>query len=204
MLFHRHVVVLHVREPIHHIAPPIKAGTAWRVAHREHHLASGQMQVLGNLRTGLPRSHHHYRALGQRLRVAIFRRLQLQDLLGQAFSHARHDRRVIAARGYYDLIGGEIALARCYRKSAVVQSLHAFDLCVLDYRRIDHRDEAIEIRDDFILLHKAMRIVARVRISRQRALPIRRDEAERVPALVAPGMRDGLFLDDEVIDAGLL
>ncbi|CAB3809512.1 hypothetical protein LMG28138_06106 [Pararobbsia alpina] len=102
------------------------------------------------------------------------------------------------------MVSSEVSLRGHHRVSAAIEPLHAADLRVLQHRRIHHRDEAIEIRDDFILLHKAMRIVARVRISRQCTLPVRRDETERVPALVAPSMRDGLFLDDEVIDAGLL
>ena len=204
MLFHRHIVVLHVREPIHHIASAIKARAAWRFAYGEHHLAAGQMQVLGNLRTGLPRAHHQYRPFWQRLRIAILRRLQLHDLRWQSLCHAWHDRRVVSARCHHHVVSREITLRGGHRIGTVLLALHAADLGVLEQRRIDHRNEPIEVSDDLVLFHEAVRIVAGIRVARQCALPVRRDETERIPTLLAPGVRDGLLFEHKVIEACLL
>ena len=51
---------------------------------------------------------------------------------------------------------------------------------------------------------KAVGIGAVVRMTRKVALPIRSDEAERVPALRCPTVGGGLLLEDEMADAALL
>jgi len=58
----------------------------------------------------------------------------------------------------------------------------------------------LEIRDDLVACHEAVGIVARVRIARQATLPVRRDEAERIPALVTPRVPDAVAFEDDVLD----
>jgi hypothetical protein len=65
-------------------------------------------------------------------------------------------------------------------------------------------DEAREPFVDLLLHHEAVRIVARVAPARQLALPVGRDEAERVPALRAPAVHEAALLDHQVVDAALL
>jgi len=40
--------------------------------------------------------------------------------------------------------------------------------------------------------------------ARQAALPIRRDEAERIPALRTPRMRDAMLFENDMLDPALL
>jgi hypothetical protein len=61
----------------------------------------------------------------------------------------------------------------------------------------------VEIVDDLAAQHEAMGIVAGIRETRQPALPIGRDEAERVPALGAPGVAADMAFEDQMLDAFL-
>lgn len=162
------------------------------------------MQILGDLRARLARTDHQHGAVGQRPRIAVVGRLHLQDAGRQALRHARHDRRAVAARCHHHLVGGKIAGTRADVEAAAVLLAARSDaqhLGMLAHRGIDHAHKAVEIGNDLVLLHKAMRIVAGIRMPRQRALPVRRDQAERVPALLAPGMRDRLRFEHEMVDA---
>src|SRR5471030_1872695 len=203
MLIDGHVVILHVGEPVDHVAASVKARATRRFAYGEDYLATGQMQVFRDLRAGLPRSDHQHRALGQSLRVPIFRRLDLFDGTRQAFRHARHDGRVITARRDHDLIRRELPLAGGHAEAAFGVTRDPLHFHVFDYGGIDGANEAIEILDDLVFLHEAVRIVARIGVAGQRTLPVRCDEAERVPALRAPRVRHRIFLEHEMIDPGL-
>ena len=65
-------------------------------------------------------------------------------------------------------------------------------------------DETGEPLVDLVLDHEAVRITALVAPARQLALPVGRDEAERIPALRAPGVHEAALLDHEVVDAAQL
>ncbi len=204
MLLHRHVVVLHVGQPVHYIPATVEARAARRLANGQEHLAARQVQVFRDLRAGLAGAHHQHAAFGQGLRATVLGGLDLPDAGRQALGHARHDRRVIAAGGHHHLPGCEVALRGSDKIAALLQRFHAPDLGVLQHRGVHHADKAVKVRGDLILLHEAVRVVALVGIAGQGALPVRRDQAEGIPALAAPGVGDGVLLDHEMIDAGLL
>src|SRR6202030_39856 len=83
---------------------------------------------------------------------------------------------------------------------AVVRiALEALDRDAFAQRRLERGDEAVDVIDDLMANHKAMRIVAPVGKARQLALPVRRHQTERVPALGAPSMAGTLFLEHNVI-----
>jgi hypothetical protein len=75
---------------------------------------------------------------------------------------------------------------------------------VFEHRRIHCGHEAVQVRDDLVFLHEAVRVGPVVGMPRQRTLPVRRDEAKRVPALVAPRVGNGVLFEHEMIDARLL
>src|SRR5258708_1235426 len=137
MLIDGHVVILHVVEPVYHIAATVEARATRRFTHRKDHLTSREMQVFRDLRTGLPGSDHEHRALRQGLRIAIFRRLDLHDRTRQAFRHARHDRRVITPGRDHDLVRRELALAGGYAEAALAATRDPLHFGMLDHGGID-------------------------------------------------------------------
>ena len=84
---------------------------------------------------------------------------------GSALGQARHDRRVIAADRDDHLVGGEIA-----RRGRDVRSRRRGDDARCDghafeQRRVERCGEALEVVDDLVARHEAVRIVAGVRQS---------------------------------------
>jgi hypothetical protein len=54
---------------------------------------------------------------------------------------------------------------------------------------------------NLVAQHEAVRVAALIGEARQLALPVRRDQAEGVPALGAPGVPGAMFLQHHVVDA---
>ena len=70
-------------------------------------------------------------------------------------------------------------------------------------RRAERSDEIVQVGDDLVAQHEAVRVRPAIGKARQLALPVRRDQAERIPALGAPGVAGALLLEHDVIDAAL-
>ncbi len=88
MVVDGHLVVAHVGKPGDDVAAPVEPGAAGCVADREVHLATGQMQILGDLRAGLSGADDQDFALGQLGGVAVLVRVDLRDRAG-SFSAMR-------------------------------------------------------------------------------------------------------------------
>src|SRR5262249_28610063 len=71
----------------------------------------------------------------------------------------------------------------------------------LAHRRRDRGRVPLEVADDLVARHEPVRVVAVVRVARQLHGPVRRDEAEALPA-PAPGLADPAALEHDVADAG--
>jgi hypothetical protein len=69
-------------------------------------------------------------------------------------------------------------------------------------RGLDSQRIALEILDDLVPKHKAVRIAAVVRVAAKLDAPVERDQAETVPA-ATPGLADAPPLEDDVLDAAL-
>ena len=70
--------------------------------------------------------------------------------------------------------------------------------------RVDLALEGVEIVEDFVLDHEAVRVGAGIGMAGQLALPVRRDEAERVPPLVAPFVHARLLLEHDMVEPARL
>ncbi len=73
-------------------------------------------------------------------------------------------------------------------------------MAVKPYGCGDLRGVGGEVLDDLAHRHIAARIAAAIRMAWKPALPVRREEAQRIPALVAPGVRHLTALEQDVID----
>src|SRR5690606_23931210 len=71
------------------------------------------------------------------------------------------------------------------------------------HRRADHRAISLDHLGELPRRHEAVRIRAVIAKSRQAALPARRQQPQRVPALVPPCVRDLAALEHDVLDAAL-
>jgi hypothetical protein len=77
------VVVAHLGQPVDHVLAAIEARTTGRIAYSQKHFAPRQMQVFGDLRTGLPGTDDQHIALWQRLRIAVLLGMNLGDPAGR-------------------------------------------------------------------------------------------------------------------------
>ena len=208
VLVHGHVVVVHVGQPVDHVAAPVEACTARCIAHGQVHLAAGQVQVFGDLRSGLARAHHQHGAIGQRLRVAVLLGMDLHDARRQALGQARDDGHVVAARGHDHLVGGahgHLLTLRCVHLVAALWARHhPAHRHAFTQRGVHLLPEAGQVVVDLVLLHEAMRVVACIGVAGQLALPVGRDQAEAVPALGAPAVQRSVLLEHHMAGADLL
>ena len=78
--------------------------------------------------------------------------------------------------------------------------LHRRDAVCGANRRRETRGEARDELDHLAHGHVAVGIGAVVAMAGQPALPVRREQAQRIPALVPPGIRDLAALEHDVID----
>jgi hypothetical protein len=162
------------------------------------------VQVLGDLRAGLSGADDQHLTVGQLGRVAVLVRVDLRDRGRQLLGHARDDRGVVAAGRDDDLARGVVALRGLDREEAVLAPRDARDRDALMDRRVHLGDEGREVGDDLVLLHEPVRVRPVIRVARQVALPVRRDEAEAVPALRRPAVRGGPLLEHAMLDPALL
>jgi hypothetical protein len=129
--------------------------------------------------------------------------VDLQDVIGQPLGEARNPRPMVPARGDDDPIGDQIARARLKLERSVDAAERADGDSLADGRPERGRVR-LEVVDDLLLSHEALRIRSRVGEAGERALPVRRDQAERIPAALAPFGGDSVTLQYDVVDPARL
>ena len=103
-----------------------------------------------------------------------------------------------------DLVGHAGAEGRVELEAPAGSAAQAGDGDPFEDGRLERRRVALEVADDLVLLHEAERLRPAVGKARELALPVRRDEAERVPPSLTPLVADLVLLEDEVVDPPLL
>ena len=160
MRIDRHAVVTHLIEPTHHILAPIEACDTWGVTCGQMYLASGQVQILRDLRARLPRANHQHRAARQLPCVLILCRMQLPDLTRQALRHAR-DHRLMVTPGTDDHLTCLISTIARLNRVTPVGILHNLpDFHALFYRRCHLIGKTLQPCHGLASGHKAIRIIA--------------------------------------------
>jgi hypothetical protein len=166
-------------------------------------LATRQVQVLGDLAAGLAGTDHQNRAVRKPARTAVCGGVGLLDPLGQPPGQRRNRRRVIRAGGHHDLVGGEVPGARAELEHPAGAPTHPRDAHPLRQRRPEVRRIVLEVADYLVADHEAVRISALIGVAGELALPVRRNQAERVPTPYLPLVSDLVRLDDDVLHAAL-
>ena len=159
------------------------------------------MQVFGDLAPRLPRAHHQHRAGRELIGVLVGGRVDLHDRVRQPLGVARHVGAVVAADRQHDVGGRVIALARRQREGAVGPPPQRGHVDAFAQRRLHGGGEVLDVADDGVLGHEAVRLRPGIGEVRQAALPVRRDQAEAVPALGPPSVADPVALEHQVVEA---
>ena len=169
------------------------------LADRERHMPAGATQLVRKLQPGRRCAYDEHAARIQLSGIAVLFRCQRRHRLWQcggnrrdawnAMRSARHDDRAalpLAAVGYDSeaLIG--LAYRR-HRRAGFCRCAH--ESCV-----------AVNEFDHFAHWHIPVRLGAGVAVSGQAALPIRRQQAQRIPSLAPPRIADLAALQHNVID----
>jgi hypothetical protein len=110
-------------------------------------------------------------------------------------------RTLIRARGEDDGAGAQLS-GRCAEDEPAVESFDRVDRHVLSHGSLHPGRVALEEADDFVARHESVRVGSVVVAVRELHGPVRRHEAEAVPA-VAPRLSDPAALQDDMLDAGL-
>lgn len=199
----RHVVQAHLGEPGHAVPAPVEPGDTGCPAHGEVHVAALDVQVLGDLGARLPGADDEHRPLRQLARVAVLVRVHMRDRRGDVLRPVGHHGLVVPTGGGGDGVGGDHPGRGDDGEAALRPLLDPDDLDALR----DGSVEGVGIRPhpgvDLVARHEPVGVRAVVRVSREPAVPVRRDEREGVPPAVAPLVGDLVTLDDEVPDVPL-
>ncbi len=185
--------------PPQHVAAAIRARQAHVLADRQRHGTPGLLDLGGELDAGRRSADDEDAALGQAIRVAVVERRDLRDRRRDAGGERRHARHVAGAAGEHDAPAADLAAAGA-DVVAVGRRPDGGDGGLGAHRRVRDAGEAIDEGGHLARRHVAVGLRAVVGVARQAALPVGREQAQRVPALAAPGVRHLPALEHEVVD----
>ena len=164
------------------------------------HAAAGEVQVLGDLAARLAGAHHEDRAPGELAGVAVVSGMHLDHVVGQPLGHPRSPWDLVGTGRHHDLVGGQGPHVGADLE-APPAGAQPGDTHPLHQRRGERGDEPVEVVEDPVADHEPVGVVPVVGEAGQRALPVRGDQAEGVPAPVAPLVAGGLRLEHDVVEA---
>ncbi len=172
------------------------------LADRYRHGAAGALDLVGQLGAGRRGAEHQDAAAVELIRVAVIDRADPGDTRRRRFVKRRNAGDVAGAAGQHDRAAAPLAAIGGDHISATV-ALHRGDVGMGLHRR---RNGARITVDEFDGLgHRAVAvgIVALIAVAGQPALPVGRQQAQRIPALGTPCMGDLTALQHDMIDGAL-
>ena len=161
------------------------------LAHRQGDGAARAADLVGDLHARRRCTDDEHAALGELARIAVLHRGQRRDGRRHRLGVVGHPRHVERAGRDHDGRALPVALVSD-DAVAVVGGAHRHDRGAGLYGRGDLLRIPGDEVDDLWHRHEAVGIVALVRVARQPALPVRREQTERIPPLRPP--RVGHFL----------
>ena len=191
--------------PPQHVAAAIRARQPHVLADGERHRPAGAVDLVGELHAGRRRADDEHAAVGQLPGIAVVERREACDR--RAAPPARSAgttggcRRRSRARRVRQ---SKLARGRWRRGSRRRSARDRRDRRVRAHRRGGRRARSREMKSTTSAhRHEAVGIGALVAIAGQPALPVRRQQPQRVPALAPPGVGDLAALEHHVIDRAL-
>src|SRR5581483_10117311 len=188
--------------PPQDVAAAIRSRQPYVLADREDHRPSRLLQLGRELHSRRRRTDDEHTALRELGGVAVGERRQLLDV-GRHSGRERRDRRDVAgSTREHDGAGAKLPVARP-DLVPVARTPHRRDVRAGANRRARVRRIASDQLGDVRARHVAVGIGALVVATGEPALPVRRQQPQRVPPLVAPGVRHLAALEDDVVNGPL-
>jgi hypothetical protein len=160
------------------------------------------VDFVGELDAGGRRADDQHATFRQRIRIAVVERRDARDGRRHGLMKSRHAREIAGAAGQDDdaalqlaMVGGDVI--------SPVRWPHRRDRGARAHGRGGHDRETRDEIDHLAHRHVAVRIGAVVAKAGQAALPVRREQPQRVPALAPPGVRNFPALEHQMIDRPL-
>jgi hypothetical protein len=185
--------------PPQHVVAPVCSRQPDVLPHRERHRPARPAQFRRQLHASGRRSHHEHPAIGELGRATVVERSDLLDRRRHRVTQRRHDGPVARPARDDHRPAGDRAAGRQHLVP-VVSAAHRRDVRVRPDGSTRGRREALDELGYFPGRHVAVGIRAVVTETRQAALPIGREQPQRIPALPPPRVRDPAALKHDVID----
>src|SRR2546426_9155071 len=160
------------------------------------------MQLFGDLAARLPAAEDQHLAMRQRLRIAVVLRIDDVNSRRQCRDGRRSMRLLVRAGGENDSARAHLAVVGVKQERAISSDLESRDVDAFAHGRAERAAVSLQMTDDVVARHIAVRIRAVVCAAGELHRPVRRDEAETVPA-TAPGLADAASFEDDVLDTEL-
>ena len=180
----------HRVEPPQDVPPAVDARQARVTAHGERHRTARGVDLVGELDAGRRRPDDQHAALGQARPGGGSGRHHLDDVAGQCRGErrARTARRSDRWRSRRSVRLPRAAIGRRRGSRRPARSTRARAVLSCD-RRGERAGVALEVVDDLGHRHVPVGVGARVAEAGQAALPVRRQQPQRVPALACASAR---------------
>jgi hypothetical protein len=167
------------------------------------HVASGLVQFLRDLAAGLAAPDHEHFAGRQRTGASVLGEFDLHQIGRQGIGAGGPVGPLIRAGANDHGRGEDVAARRPQEVPALRRRLQGGHVDPLAKRGPEAGGVPFQVLDDFVSNHEAVGIVAVVcAASREPHRPVRRDQAEAVPA-IPPGLAHADPLENDVLDASL-
>jgi hypothetical protein len=160
------------------------------------------VELLGDLAAGLAAADHEHRTVRELGRALVVPRVELEEVAGEGRGAGGAVGALVGAGAEHDGAGGEASGRGLEHEAFVLDRLQRLDVDALAHGRVAAGGVALEVVDDLVAQHEAVGVVAVVAVARERHAPVRRHEAEAVPA-VPPRLADPAALEHDVVDARL-
>ena len=186
-------------EPPHDVASPVEPGQPGVAPDRQRDRPSRSVDLVGELDPARRGADDQHAAGGELVGVAVVGRRQLVDAAGELAAEARNSRPAAVAGGHDHVrrgpgpaIGGDPVspAANLDGENRGFELDRSRERARVALQEVDHLGHR----------HVAVRVGPPVFPPGQAALPVRGEQAQRVPALGAPALGDPSPLEDDVVD----
>lgn len=190
-----------LQQPPDRVATPVAARDGEAAGDRQVDVASGVVEFLRDLGSGLPGADDEHGSVRQLAGVPVAGGVELPDVRREPPGGVRDLRALVRAGRQDDVACGDRARGGV-RDEAAVRRGQTGDLHAQPHRRVDHGRVLGQVVDDVGAGHEAVRVGAVVGHAGQQEGEVRGDEAEAVPAVVPAAAEPVAAVDHQMADAG--
>ena len=182
--------------------PAVHAGAAHVLPHRQRDGTARALDLVRDLHPARRRADDHHAALGEGVRIAVLLRRQRGDRRRDRLGAGRHVGHVEGSGRQHDGRALPFALVGGDAVAAVATTHRRHRRTGLD-RGGDVLGVAGDEVDDLWHRHEPVGVVTLIGVAGEPALPVGREQAQRIPPLRPPRVGDLAALDHHVVDGAL-